>query len=75
MDLMDRLRAAKAAIHDVDNAHPDCPHAATLHRRAVRLIHLVAPALGLSQAQLDELTMPQGGGTPKTPPGEGEGGG
>lgn len=68
MALMDRLRRAKADLIAAHSAHPDCPHMKRVHDRALSLLYRLAPELGLSDAERDELAMPQGGGTPKTPP-------
>jgi hypothetical protein len=67
MSLIDRMREAKAALHEAEAAHPDSPTLEQLHRTGRRLV-TVAKRMGLiTDAQADELDTPPGAGTPKTP--------
>lgn len=72
MSVMDQLRKAKADLAAAHAAHPDCPHLQRVHDRALKLLYRLAPVLGINDAERDEIAMPQGGGTPKTPEPDGE---
>jgi hypothetical protein len=66
MSLIDRMRDAKAALHQAEAAHPDSPTLAAVHKEGRRLIYLASRMGLITPAQVAELDEPPQAGTPKT---------
>ncbi len=67
MPLNTALQTIRTRLFEAEAAHPESPELDALHKAMLKAVFNYGSGAGLTQAQIDALTAPEGGGTPKEP--------